>query len=135
MRGLRPDERRLKDGANGAGVLEPPGPFAVFLQPTVSGFERLRLAAPHEIPDSPRPSSASGLRPGKLIHVDPKKLGRIDGIGRRLTSVGAKTADIAPGSPWDNGYVESSDARLRDELLNGETLFTLKEAPIVTGSR
>lgn len=48
-----------------------------------------------------------------------------------ITAVGAKTAYIAPGSPWENGYVESFNARLRDELLNGEIFFTLKEARIV----
>jgi putative transposase len=44
-----------------------------------------------------------------------------------ITSVGAKTAYITPGSPWENGYVESFNARLRDELLNGEIFYTLKE--------
>jgi putative transposase len=39
-----------------------------------------------------------------------------------ITAVGAKTAYIAPGSPWENGFIESFNARLRDELLN-ETLF------------
>ena len=48
-----------------------------------------------------------------------------------ITSVGAQTAYIAPGSPWENGYVESFNARLRDELLNGEIFYTLKEAQIV----
>ena len=38
---------------------------------------------------------------------------------------------IAPGKPMQNGYVESFNARLRDELLNGEIFFTLKEARIV----
>ena len=37
-----------------------------------------------------------------------------------IGAVGAKTAYIEPGSPWENGYVESFNARLRDELLNGE---------------
>ena len=36
-----------------------------------------------------------------------------------ITAVGAKTAYIAPGSPWENGYIESFNARLRDELLEG----------------
>jgi transposase InsO family protein len=35
-----------------------------------------------------------------------------------ITAVGAKTAYIAPGSPWENGYVESFNARLRDELCS-----------------
>ena len=45
-----------------------------------------------------------------------------------ITAVGAKTAYIAPGSPWENGYVESFNARLRDELLDGEIFYSLKEA-------
>jgi transposase InsO family protein len=45
-----------------------------------------------------------------------------------ITSVGAKTAYIAPGSPWENGYVESFNARLRDELLEGEIFYSLREA-------
>ena len=45
--------------------------------------------------------------------------------------VGAKTAYIEPGSPWENGYCESFNGKLRDELLNGEIFYTLKEAKIV----
>jgi transposase InsO family protein len=48
-----------------------------------------------------------------------------------IGAVGAKTAYIAPGSPWENGYVESFNARLRDELLNGEIFYSLKEAQII----
>ena len=48
-----------------------------------------------------------------------------------LAAVGAKTAYIMPGSPWENGYCESFNAKLRDELLNGEIFYTLKEAKIV----
>ena len=36
-----------------------------------------------------------------------------------------------PGSPWENGYCESFNSKLRDELLNGEIFYTLKEAQIV----
>jgi putative transposase len=45
--------------------------------------------------------------------------------------VGAKTAYIEPGSPWENGYCESFNGKLRDELLNGEIFYTLEEAKIV----
>ena len=51
-----------------------------------------------------------------------------------ITAVGAKTAYIAPGSPWENGYIESFNARLRDELLNGEIFYSLREAQIVIES-
>jgi putative transposase len=48
--------------------------------------------------------------------------------------VGAKPAYIERGSPWENGYIESFNARLRDELLNGEIFYTLREAQIVIES-
>ena len=51
-----------------------------------------------------------------------------------IAAVGARTAYIAPGSPWENGYIESFNARLRDELLNGEIFYTLSEAQTVIES-
>jgi putative transposase len=51
-----------------------------------------------------------------------------------LASVGAKTLYIEPGSPWENGYCESFNGKLRDELLNGEIFYSLKEAKVVIGS-
>jgi putative transposase len=48
-----------------------------------------------------------------------------------ITAVGARTAYITPGSPWENGYIESFNARLRDEFLNGELFYTLREAKIL----
>ena len=51
-----------------------------------------------------------------------------------VRAVGAKTAYITPGSPWENGFIESFNARLRDELLNSEIFYTLREARIVIES-
>jgi putative transposase len=51
-----------------------------------------------------------------------------------LAAVGAKTAYIAPDSPWENGFIESFNARLRDELLNGEIFYSLAEARIIIES-
>ena len=48
-----------------------------------------------------------------------------------IKAVGAKTAYIEPGSPWENGYCESFNARFRDEFLNGEVFYSLKEAQIL----
>ncbi|MEM7497980.1 MAG: IS3 family transposase [Pseudomonadota bacterium] len=48
-----------------------------------------------------------------------------------ITAVGAKTAFIEPGSPWENGYCEAFNARFRDELLNSEIFFSLREAQIL----
>lgn len=45
-----------------------------------------------------------------------------------IEAVGAQTACIEPGSPWENGYVESFNARFRDELLDGEVFYSLAEA-------
>ena len=45
-----------------------------------------------------------------------------------LERIGVRTLFIEPGSPWDNGYVESFNGKLRDELLNGEIFYTLTEA-------
>jgi transposase InsO family protein len=48
-----------------------------------------------------------------------------------IMAVGAKTAYVEPGSPWENGYCESFNARFRDELLNGEIFYSLKEVKII----
>ena len=50
-----------------------------------------------------------------------------------LGKVGVTTLFIEPGSPWENGYIESFNARLRDELLNGEIFYTLHEVRVITG--
>jgi putative transposase len=51
-----------------------------------------------------------------------------------IRAVGTKTAHIERGSPWENGYIESFNARLRDELLDGEIFYSLREAQIVIES-
>jgi len=51
-----------------------------------------------------------------------------------IRAVGARTAYIERGSPWENGFIESFNARLRDELLDGEIFYTLREAQIVIES-
>lgn len=48
-----------------------------------------------------------------------------------LTQIGVKTLYITPGSPWENGYCESFNGSLRDELLNGEIFYSLAEARIL----
>ena len=52
-------------------------------------------------------------------------------VRKWLPSVGAKTLYIEPGSPWENGYCESFNGKLRDELLNGEIFYSLKEAQVI----
>jgi len=48
-----------------------------------------------------------------------------------LGSIGVKTLFIEPGSPWENGYNESFNGKLRDEQLNTEIYYTLKEAQVL----
>ena len=49
-----------------------------------------------------------------------------------LRKVGVKTLFIEPGSPLENGYIESFNGKLRDELLNREIFYSLKEVQILT---
>jgi len=48
-----------------------------------------------------------------------------------LARLGTRTIYITPGSPWENGYCESFNGKLRDELLNGELFYTLREAQVL----
>ncbi len=48
-----------------------------------------------------------------------------------LANVGTGTLYIEPGSPWENGYCESFNGKLRDECLNGEIFYSWKEAQVV----
>jgi transposase InsO family protein len=52
-------------------------------------------------------------------------------IRKWLNRLGVKTLFIEPGSPWENGYIESFNGKLRDELLNREIFTTLTEAKIL----
>ena len=52
-------------------------------------------------------------------------------IRKWLNRLGVKTLFIEPGSPWENGYIESFNGKLRDELLNREIFTTLMEAKIL----
>lgn len=52
-------------------------------------------------------------------------------LQRWLANVGTLTLYIERGSPWENGYCESFNGKLRDELLNGEIFYSLKEAQIL----
>ena len=57
-----------------------------------------------------------------------------EAVPRWIAAVGARTAFIEPGSPWENGYIESFNARLCDELLNGEVFYTLRGAQVLIES-
>ena len=50
-----------------------------------------------------------------------------------LSRLGVQTLFIERGSPWENGYVESFNGKLRDELLNGESVDHLAETAVQSG--
>ena len=86
-------------------------------------------------------SSLQGMKTWPFIHPGPTgpqprpqtpSVSLIPSHGN-LGAVGAKTANFEPGSPWENGYIESFHARFRDELLDGEIFYTLREAQVVIG--
>ena len=73
-----------------------------------------------------------------LLHGQPKFIRSDNGpefiaeqLREWLSSLEVKTLFIEPGSPWENGYCESFNGRLRDELLNGEIFYTLNEAKVI----
>jgi len=53
-------------------------------------------------------------------------------VKRWLQGVAAKTLFIEPGSPWENGDCESFNGKLRDEFLDGEIFYSLREAKVLT---
>jgi putative transposase len=78
------------------------------------------------------------LADAMLLHGIPEHIRSDNGaefiankLRKWLSEVGAKTLYIEPGSPWENGYCESFNGKLRDECLNGEIFYSLKEARIV----
>jgi putative transposase len=71
-----------------------------------------------------------GYRPGHIRSDNgPGFVAKV--VREWIATVGVKTAYIEPGSPWENGYCESFNSNLRDELLNGEIFYTLKEATVI----
>ena len=56
---------------------------------------------------------------------------RGQGTAKWLAGTGAKTLYIEPGSPWENGYCESFNSKLRDEFLNGEIFYSMKEVQVL----
>jgi len=52
-------------------------------------------------------------------------------LRRWLADTGAKTLYIEPGSPWENGYCESFNSKLRDEFLNPEIFYSIQELRVL----
>jgi transposase InsO family protein len=71
------------------------------------------------------------------MEIPEDKIRKIMKIAKELRSwlsgIGVKTAYIEPGSPWENGFCESFNGTFRDNLLDGEISFSLKEAQIIVG--
>lgn len=51
-------------------------------------------------------------------------------VRKWLSNIGVRTLYIEPGSPWENGYIESFNGKMRDELLDREIFTTLNEAKV-----
>jgi len=91
---------------------------------------------PHHCTNTSRRSRLSDLfvRRGVLDHIRSDNAPEFTAIGVRewLGRIGVKTLFIEPGSPWENGYIESFSGKLGDELLDREIFDTLLEAKILT---
>lgn len=73
-----------------------------------------------------------------LVHGTPAFIRSVNGLEliaielrKWISGVGVKTLYIELGSPWENGFCESFNGKLRDELLNGEIFYTLNEAKVI----
>jgi hypothetical protein len=103
------------------GPLQPSGPFSVRNDPP-----------DHSVVCDDHCKSLRGV-PGHIRSDNgPEFIARA--LREWIAAVGARTAFIEPGSPWENGYCESFNSKLRDALLNGELFYSLAEAKIVIES-
>ncbi len=78
------------------------------------------------------------LADAMLVHGVPEHIRSDNGpefialtLRKWLHGLGTKPLYIEPGSPWENGYCESFNGKLRDECLNGEIFYSLREAQVV----
>jgi len=93
----------------------------------------------------PSSSSGRGRNPGcpgaSCVYADGSRChawSRISRCGQLLlavTRIGVETLFIEPGSPWENGYIESFNGKLRDQFLDGEIFYTLQEAKVLLERR
>ena len=84
------------------------------------------------------PEVIETLSDAMLIHGIPEHIRSDNGpemtskrVRNWLQQIGVQTLFIEPGSPWENGYNESFNGKLRDECLNAEIFYSLKEAQII----
>ena len=95
------------------------------------GAAQAELNRGHRRPDRP----VHPARTPKYVRSDSGSEFAAQAVRDWIAAAGAKTACIEPGSPWENGYVESFNARFRDELLNREIFYSLLEAQIIIKGR
>lgn len=98
--------------------------FAIDIKRRMRAFDVLEILSRLFLEHGPPDHIRSDNGPELTAQVLREWLGALD----------VKTLYIEPGSPWENGYVESFNARLRDELLNGERFYTLAEARAVVSA-
>ena len=84
--------------------------------------------APAEDPQKRGPSRPT--RSGSSCNNAPECIAAC--VRQWLAALGVRTLYLEPGSPWENGYCESFNSKLRDEFLKGEIFYSLKEAQILT---
>jgi putative transposase len=74
---------------------------------------------------------ARKLNADDVLHCLTELFATAKAVRAWLGRIGVKTLYIEPGSPWENGYNESFNSKLRDELLNGEIFTMLREAQVL----
>ena len=89
---------------------------------------KAQLDGRHRRPD--RPVHSEG-REEAYIRSDNGPVFIAEAVRDWIKAVGAKNGYIEPGSPWENRYCKGFSGRMRDELLNGEIFYSLREAQII----
>lgn len=79
-----------------------------------------------------RAARMSSARIPNYLRSDSRSEFTAETIREWLNRFGVKTLFIEPGSPWENGYLESFNGKMRDELLNGEIFDTIYQARVIT---
>ena len=101
---------------------------------------RRRCAVEHaqELGSSERHACRLVYQPRGTQRYQPTQRNDEDALTRAIIALpssmeqtGARTLYIEPGSPWENGYCESFNSKLRDEFLNGEIFYSLKEVQVL----
>lgn len=109
--------------------------FSVFwMSATGSAVSRMRSARLRaEWCRQERRTVRSQLRSGNCYTEHGKtNAGKVSSSTHRREGLGTGTLSIVPGSPWENAYREGFKGKLRDECLNGEIFYSLREAQVVT---